>query len=58
MFTGCNRLMGGTDGYVPSTTSAVTVCKLGAGGVLTDPNALITARGSMPMLAPGDSSHE
>jgi len=39
MFTGCNRLVGGTDGYVPSTTSGVVVCKLGAGGVLTDPNA-------------------
>ena len=38
MFTGCTRLVGGTDGYVPSTTSGVTVCKLGAGGVLTDPN--------------------
>ena len=38
MFTGCTRLVGGTDGYEPSTTSVVTVCKLGAGGVLTDPN--------------------
>ena len=39
MFTGCTRLVGGTDGYVPSATSGVVVCKLGAGGVLTDPNA-------------------
>ena len=38
MFYGCNRLVGGTDGFVPSTTSAGSVCKLGTGGVLTDPN--------------------
>ena len=38
MFAGCNRLVGGTDGFVPSTTSGASVCKLGAGGVLTDPN--------------------
>ena len=38
MFNGCNRLVGGTDGYVPSTTSGASVCKLGSGGVLTDPN--------------------
>ena len=30
--------MGGTDGFVPSTTSGASVCKIGAGGVLTDPN--------------------
>ncbi|MBQ9003861.1 MAG: hypothetical protein IJ087_18600 [Eggerthellaceae bacterium] len=39
MFNGCYRLVGGTDGYVPTTTSGASVCKLGAGGVLTDPNA-------------------
>lgn len=38
MFDSCNRLVGGTDGFVPSTTSGASVCKLGAGGVLTDPN--------------------
>ena len=38
MFYGCNRLVGGTDGFVPTTTSAGSVCKLGTGGVLTDPN--------------------
>ena len=38
MFNSCNRLVGGTDGFVPSPTSGVSVCKLGAGGVLTDPN--------------------
>ena len=38
MFTGCTRLVGGTDGFVPSQTSGASVCKLGAGGVLTDPN--------------------
>jgi len=31
--------VGGTDGFVPSTTSGASVCKLGVGGVLTDPNA-------------------
>ena len=39
MFTGCTRLVGGADGFVPANTSGATVCKLGAGGVLTDPNA-------------------
>ena len=38
MFTGCARLVGGADGFVPSQTSGASVCKLGAGGVLTDPN--------------------
>jgi hypothetical protein len=38
MFNSCNRLVGGTDGFVPSTTSGASVCKLGPGGVLTDPN--------------------
>lgn len=38
MFNSCNRLVGGTDGFVPSTTSGASACKLGAGGVLTDPN--------------------
>ncbi len=39
MFYGCGRLVGGADGFVPSTTSGASVCKLGTGGVLTDPNA-------------------
>ena len=39
MFTGCTRLVGGADGFVPTNTSGATVCKLGTGGVLTDPNA-------------------
>ncbi|NHM15796.1 leucine-rich repeat protein [Eggerthellaceae bacterium zg-887] len=39
MFNGCYRLVGGVDGFVPTNTSAASVCKLGAGGVLTDPNA-------------------
>ncbi|MDO4538438.1 MAG: hypothetical protein Q4B54_09780, partial [Coriobacteriales bacterium] len=38
MFNGCNRLVGGTDGFVPSSTSGASVCKIGAGGVLTDPD--------------------
>lgn len=37
MFYGCTRLVGGYDGFVPSATSAGSVCKLGAGGVLTSP---------------------
>ncbi len=28
MFNSCNRLVGGTDGFVPSTTSSASVCKL------------------------------
>ncbi len=39
MFYGCSRLVGGADGFVPTSTSGAAVCKLGAGGVLTDPNA-------------------
>lgn len=39
MFYGCNRLVGGADGFVPAPTSSGSVCKLGAGGVLTDPAA-------------------
>lgn len=35
---GCNRLVGGTDGFVPTTTSGKTVLKVGIGGVLTDPS--------------------
>ena len=38
MFNGCNRLVGGTDGFVPSSTSGASVCKIGAGGLLTDPS--------------------
>lgn len=37
MFYGCSRLVGGTDGFVPNNTAAASVCKLGAGGVLTNP---------------------
>ena len=29
MFNGCNRLVGRTDGFVPSSTSGASVCKLG-----------------------------
>ncbi|WP_165043018.1 hypothetical protein [Adlercreutzia sp. ZJ138] len=39
MFYGCGRLVGGADGFVPASTSGASVCKLGAGGVLTDPNS-------------------
>lgn len=38
MFNGCYKLVGGTDGFVPSSTSGASVCKIGAGGVLTDSN--------------------
>lgn len=33
-FYRCNRLVGGYDGFVSSSTSAESVCKLGAGGVI------------------------
>ena len=36
MFYGCPSLVGGTDGFVPSNTSGASVCKIGAGGVLTE----------------------
>ena len=39
MFYNCTHLVGGTDGFVPSNTSGATVCKLGTGGVLTNPSA-------------------
>lgn len=39
MFYGCKCLVGGADGFVPANTSGPAVCKLGAGGVLTDPAA-------------------
>lgn len=38
MFNGCNKLVGGTDFFVPASTSNYTVCKLGSDGVLTDPD--------------------
>ena len=38
MFSFCHSLVGGADGKNPSTTSGYTLCKLGNGGVLTDPN--------------------
>ncbi len=38
MFNSCTKLVGGTDGFAPMSTSDATVCKLGSGGVLTDPN--------------------
>ena len=38
MSNSCNRLVGGTDGFVSSATNGASVCKLGAGGVLTGPN--------------------
>ena len=38
MFNGCSKLVGGTDGFVPTNTSGASVCKIGTGGVLTDPN--------------------
>ena len=38
MFNGCTKLVGGTDGFVPTNTSGASVCKIGTGGVLTDPN--------------------
>lgn len=39
MFYRCTRLVGGTDGYVPADTDSAKVCKVGSGGVLTNPDA-------------------
>ena len=39
MFYNCIHLVGGADGFVPSNPGAATSCKLGTGGVLTNPNA-------------------
>lgn len=39
MFYGCSRLVGGTDGYVPADSDTAKVCKVGSGGVLTNPSA-------------------
>jgi hypothetical protein len=36
-FYGCTRLVGGTDGFVPTSSSGASVMKLGAGGMLTNP---------------------
>lgn len=36
---GCSKLVGGTDGFVPSPSSGASVLKLGTGGVLTDPES-------------------
>ena len=38
MFYGCSSLVGGADGFVPASLSGASVCKLGTGGVLTDPS--------------------
>ena len=37
MFYGCQKLVGGTDGTVAGNSTAYSICKLGEGGVLTDP---------------------
>ncbi len=45
MFNGCTKLVGGTDGFVPSTTSGASVCKIGTGGGSPTPTTT-HARGS------------
>lgn len=37
MFYGCQKLVGGTDGTVVGNLTVYSICKLGEGGVLTDP---------------------
>ena len=37
MFYGCQKPVGGTDGTVAGNSTAYSICKLGEGGVLTDP---------------------
>lgn len=47
----CSKLVGGTDGFVPSPSSGVSVLKLGIGGVRPTPRAT-SAPGSMPRCSP------
>ena len=51
---GCSRLVGGTDGFVPSQTSGVSVLKLGAGGVLTDPEYEVRTWLNATLFADGE----
>lgn len=62
---GCTRLVGGTDGFVPTNMSGTSVLKVGAGGVLTHPeddsrtwlNATLFADGELCIgLARADAS--
>lgn len=51
---GCSRLVGGTDGFVPSQTSGASVLKLGTGGVLTDPEYDIRTWLNATLFADGE----
>lgn len=51
---GCSRLVGGTDGFVPSQTSGASVLKLGAGGVLTGPEYEVCTWLNATLFADGD----
>ena len=56
MFYGDTRLVGGTDGFVPATTSGASVCKVGAGGVLTDPGNDVRTWFTGTLFADGELS--
>lgn len=51
---GCSKLVGGTDGFVPSPSSGASVLKLGAGGVLTDPESGIRTWLDATLFADGE----
>ena len=46
--------MGGTDGFVPFQTSGASVLKLGAGGVLTDPEYEVRTWLNATLFADGE----
>ena len=56
MFYGDTRLVGGTDGFVPTTTSGASVCKVGAGGALTDPGNDVRTWFTGTLFADGELS--
>lgn len=51
---GCSKLVGGTDGFVPSPSSGASVLKLGTGGVLTDPESDIRTWLDATLFADGE----
>lgn len=51
---GCSRLVGGTDGFVPSQTSGASILKLGTGGVLTDPEYDVRTWLNVTLFADGE----
>lgn len=58
MFYGCQKPVGGTDGTVAGNSTAYSICKLGEGGVLTDPRqrheAVVLGGDGLRGRVPGD----